>query len=363
MTSLSGANVAGNGGGSRRRDRSPARTIGSYAETEGGDSLSLLEAAEKDSIIGVDDVSNNTGGVPHDFIFDRALLNIKAQIELTQQLVDSISVSPPPSIAANQSTPMVRTSSRQQAVKEALRSSLVTLTNLISAQSVMSQDRERYYLNRIQREVQARKLWEENMLTVAEHQADMDKQLTEAARDNEKKRKALRQAKGVLAGLGGNGSLPNSPIVFGQSSAIMRSTGPGILDVAPSTAASFATAPTSLFSPGGSEIQQAHDAIVAAEADSDDEDGDNEEFFDAVEQNTIPNVKQYESIAYPEKERPGTPIKERKSFAITPSVPVSKGTVKEYLARKSLEPYSQVRNKLPIDDDKRPSTSCTHLCP
>jgi hypothetical protein len=313
------------------------------------ETLSIYEAAERESLIASDDQQNP--GVPHEAAYDLGVLNIKAQVELTQQLIDSI-VTPSSSVSAspNRGGALQRTPSGQQAVKEALQSSLATLAAQVSQQHIMSQDRERYLLGRIQREIEARKVWEENMLTVAEQQADMDRQLTEAAKDNEKKRKALRQARGVLAGL--SGSLPNSPAVNAPST---PSTGfPGISEVA---SPPLTTAPLGSAATRDSEIQQIHDAVVAAGADSDDDD-DDDEFFDAIEQNTIPNLRLHESIAHPEEHRPGTPSHSRRPSAmdIKAAAPVA-GSITDLLARPSLEPYAHVRSRLPIEDDKRPSVS------
>lgn len=313
------------------------------------ETLSIYEAAERESIIDSDE--NQSAGMPHEATFDLGVLNIKAQIDLTQQLIDSI-VTPPSSksVSPSRGSSLERTSSRQQAVKEALRSSLRTLALQVTQQNLMSQDRERYLLGRIQREIEARKVWEENMLTVAEQQADMDRQLTEAAKDNEKKRKALRQARGVLAGL--SGSLPTSPAEVSTPPA----TGfPGIANVA----SPVPTAPLSSAVTRESNIQEVHDAIVAAGADSDDED-DDDEFFDAIEQNAIPNLRLHDSIAHPEDHRPGTPAHSRQPSVINVNADATKpstGTIKDLLARPSLEPYLHVRHKLPIDDDKRPSVS------
>jgi hypothetical protein len=107
-----------------------------------------------------------------------------------------------------------------------------------------------------------------------------------------------------------------------------------------------------------SNYQDVQNAIAAADSDSD---GEDDEFFDAIEANTLPNLKLYDSIAHPE--RPGTPsTAEAKTMDFTPATVddtgKTAGTIKEALARKSLEPYAHVRNKLPIDDDKRPSVSC-----
>ncbi|WVQ84916.1 hypothetical protein IAT38_007079 [Cryptococcus sp. DSM 104549] len=338
-------------------------SIGTVASGEDGD---------KDSISGSDDEEQPQASdtIPHESAFELGVLNIKEQIELTQQLIDSIVVSPSPGSVSPGGSGATATSSRQSAVKDALRQSLATLATLMAHQNTMSQDRERFLTNRVQREVQARQLWEENMLTIATQQAEFEKQLNEAAKDNEKKRKALRQAKGVLAGLSGT-SLPASPA--GLESVPGQSISQGILDAAPASAADtvFTTPPRSagiptVASPGSisrlgprpsiPNIQEAHDAIVAAE--SDDEEDNDDEFFDAIEQGALPNLKLYDSIAHPEKERPGTPgAMERGSISLEVQRQPVKGTIKEYLGRKSLEPYLHVRNRLPIDDDKRPSVS------
>ena len=314
---------------------------------DGGETLSVYEAAEKDSI--AESIREQprppSYGLPHESNFDLGVLNIKAQIELTQQLIDSI-VTPPESPEKSGAVPLTRTNSRQQAVKEALRSSLKTLGQQVSIQSVMSQDREQYLLGRIQRELEARKVWEENMLAVAEQQAETDRQLNEAARDNEKKRRALRKARGVLAGLSaGDIGAPTSP---GFDSTAASSTFPGMEVGTPSTDGRPGRPMPRESMSNMHEITEAQEEVAAAAGD--DSDSDDEEFFDAIEQNNISNLELHDSIA-----RPGmaAPVED----AAKPAA--ASGSIKALLNRKSLEPYSHVRRKLPIDDDKRPSVSCT----
>ena len=318
---------------------------------EGAETLSLYEAAEKDSI--AESIREQprppSYGLPHEATFDLGVLNIKAQIELTQQLVDSI-VTPPGSPEKDGAVPMARTNSRQQAVKEALRSSLQTLATQVSSQSIMTQNREQYLLGRIQRELEARKVWEENMLAVAEQQAETDRQLNEAARDNEKKRKALRKARGVLAGLSaGDGSAPSSPAP--PESTATSSAFPGMeLASTPSIDGRMPRSPMPRESSSNmNQITEAHDEVAAAAGD--DSDDDDEEFFDAVEQNNMPNLQLHDSIARPGMSRPVEDT----------AKPAPVGTIKALLGRQSLEPYAHVRHKLPIDDDMRPSVSCTSL--
>ncbi|WVQ67040.1 uncharacterized protein L199_005233 [Kwoniella botswanensis] len=356
-TGLSGLSVpAPTAEGSRTRDMSSSRT--NLTEDDATEILSVFEGADNGSIIGSGDQHT---GIPHETAFDLGAQSIKAQLEMTIQLVDSI-VTPPASANASPvrggGADMARSSSRQQAVKNALRESLSGLSNMIAQQNIMTHDREKYLLNRIQREVEARHLWEENMLTVAQQQAEADRQLTEAAKDNEKKRKALKQAKEVLANLAGSDNLPSLPTSPGVPEIRTAVVDQNLLDQATKDIqkTSVPVKPPITPRPSIPNIQEAHNAILAAE--SDEEDDDDDEFFDAIETGTIPNLKLYESIAHPEKERPGTPnALERQSFSLEVQKQPQKGTIKEYLARKSLEPYLHVRNRLPIDDDKRPSVS------
>nr|XP_019044285.1 oxysterol-binding protein [Kwoniella bestiolae CBS 10118]OCF23215.1 oxysterol-binding protein [Kwoniella bestiolae CBS 10118] len=330
-TGLSGLSVPTPAEGSRTRDMSSSRT--NLTEDDATEILSVFEAPDNGSLTGSGDQHS---GVPHEAAFDLGAQSIKAQLEMTTQLVDSI-VTPPASTNASPvrgggGAEMARSTSRQQAVKNALRESLSSLSNSIAHQNIMTHDREKYLLNRIQREVEARHLWEENMLTVAQQQAEADRQLTEAAKDNEKKRKALKQAKEVLANLAGSDNLPSLPTSPGISEPRTAVIDQGLLDQATKDIHRTPVKPSLTPRPSIPNIQEAHNAILAAE--SDEEDDDDDEFFDAIETGTIPNLKLYEIQKAPQK-----------------------GTIKEYLARKSLEPYLHVRNRLPIDDDKRPSVS------
>lgn len=325
--------------------RRGSSTAGSVIGTDAGDAMSMLDAADKNSMMGAGDDQQLSAGVPYESEFDMALLNIKAQLDMAEQLVNSVDDTSTTAHAA-------AAQSGQQAIRDALQQSLQTLSVLVSQQNIMSKERERYYVGRIQREVEARKLWEENMLTVAQQQAETDAQLTEAARVNEKRRKALRQAKGVLAGLSaGTGvSLPGTPAFETPQKSAMD------FDSA------LKTPPSGTFSPGPDtsiaqmhDIQQAREAVEAADSESDDDD---DEFFDAIESNNITNLSMHESIANPDKDRAGTPRTDNMvEKQLTAPKPDSR-KISDLLARQSLQPYLRVRSKLPIDDDKRPSVSC-----
>ncbi|KAL1409960.1 hypothetical protein Q8F55_003959 [Vanrija albida] len=339
--------------GSQRRNLSPASKAGTLSED-------ALDNSDQDSI-------ETTLGdqIPHEEQYELGIHNLKAQLELTEQLVGSI-VTPPSTPDPNRLNPAY---TRQHQVKEALRESLATLSQLFSKQSVMAQEREKFYLQRIKREVEARKLWEENLMAVAQQQAETDRLLNEAAQDNAKKRQALRQARGVLAELSTAASVETSPI--NPTQPLVAEPASMGSDFSPATPASpprnrrrssFVASESLRRSINGlpssslrDSVANIHEAasLMAAVDDSDQEDDD--EFFDAIETGTIPNLRVYDSID--NAERPATPSRPADEKVNEHAAHHDDGTVVSYLARSSLEPYNHVRHRLPIDDDKRPSVS------
>ncbi|CAK9786023.1 hypothetical protein CC85DRAFT_308156 [Cutaneotrichosporon oleaginosum] len=375
---------------SRKRDTSP------------GGNTTASELDKDDSDKDTEDGTSGNEVVPHESEFELSMLNLTAQLELTQQLVDSVVVSP--DLPDRSSVHGSSSPSRQRQVKEALRQSIATVSQLVQRQYAMNQDRERFFQNRIKREVQTRKLWEENLLAVAEQQAETDRQLNEAAKDNEKKRRALRQARSVLAEL--SLSQPASPGMDGRDPEPILggalTSPPAPHDNSGEFAPSFALPPAqeaaavspnlrgslsrrsisnrasmslgrraSIGQYNRSSISRRQsislhdiDHVVAAIDDSEDDD---DEFFDAIETGTLPNLKTFDTISNPQGpgSRPATPIhsppatevKEAPLGQVLAVRQAKKGTVEAYLTRKSLEPYNHVRHRLPIDDDKRPSVS------
>jgi hypothetical protein len=323
-----------------------------------------------------DDREDSQGhSIPYESEFSLGMLDLDARLKLTQELVGSIVT--PPSSAKNSpdpSRPASSTTSRQQEVKDALRDSLVSITALVHKQHEMALEREKFFQTRIKREVQARKLWEDNLLAVAEQQAETDLQLKEAAKDNERKRRALRQARGVLAefSLSTPASPGGEPSVLAGNNVVETPERENSVDLgAPPTGVSGSQLSASLrntLTRGGhgsrrsfsltksksraSISAQEFSDVVAAIDDSEDDD---DEFFDAIETGTIPNLKMYDSIAHPE--RPSTPSAETPAANKDAHAQAKEGTIAQLLARESLEPYNHVRHRLPIDDDKRPSVS------
>jgi hypothetical protein len=370
--------IQGNGGGTLRGRHVSAQSQRSKRDQSPAGNDTASDAASSNGDGSSDERQNET--IPHESEFELSMLNLKAQLELTEQLIGSIVTPPSSSHGSPDPSRITPVLSRQQEVKEALRDSLSTITGLVQRQHEMTLDREQFFSSRIKREVQARKLWEDNLLAVAQQQAETDRQLTEAAKDNEKKRRALRQARGVLAEISLSTPASPQPEIAGQL------VSPPLAMDSPELGASADFGPT-----GGIPaplLQQSlrttvsrssvsgrgHNArrsislsksmsrssishldvndVVAAIDDSEDDD---DEFFDAIETGTIPNLKMYDSIA--NTGRPATPSLSA-GGAGSNSIVLREGTIEQYLSRKSLEPYAHVRHRLPIDDDKRPSVSC-----
>lgn len=309
-----------------------------------------------------DDDGPGDESLPHESDFELNMLNLKAQLELTDQLLDSI-VTPP-------STPDVTASaSRQSQVKQTLRESLNIVNNLVSNRHEMTLDREKYLLNRLKREVQARKLWEENLLAVAQQQAETDRQLTEAARDNEKKRRALKQARTALADLTSQPGSPQLGADMVETPLSEHGSGPLAEGVRSPTNVEFGVLPATVRSSKRASslsmrnsmsrqsrrslsIQELHDAVASANDSEDDDD----EFFDAIESGTLPNLRTYDSMVQ-DAARDSVDATPSSSQLVTQSGAAGGHTIADFLARPSLEPYNHVRHRLPIDDDKRPSVS------
>lgn len=363
-TGLSGISIPGSVVSSRsrghhqRRPHSPSGNSTASGDDNGSDGVSNDGSLRQQS------------EVPHESDFELGMMNLKAQLELTQQLVESIVTTP---ASPSQDPSLGGSSSRQRQVKEALRSSLSEVSRLAERQNSMSQDREHHFHKVIKREVQARRLWEENLMAVAEQQAKTDRDLAEAARDNEKKRRALRQARNVLAEI--TSSQPGSPRILGQDTPVSPEPTSNIdfapaLDLSPTAQRSSVRGSLrrqslslrrqslslnnrNLASRQSMSLQEVNDVVAAMDESEDDDD----EFFDAIETGSIPNLRTYDQIVRSD-ERPVTPlVAPAGGGQLVAQEQPQVGTIANFLSRQSLDPYNHVRHRLPIDDDKRPSVS------
>ena len=320
--------VGGEGGrrGSvRRRER--VQALDTFGDRDG-------------SILGDDETSygDDDGGAPRADDFELLATSAKTQIELTQQLLSSLT----------------STAGDQKDVKDALDGSLKTLGSIFEEYVDVVAQRERYFNRKFEKEIEIKRLWEQSMKDVAAQHAKVEAELERFGRDNVRKTKALHEVRANLTGSpvstpsvvheghnpidqlpeqGGLGSLPPPLQTLNSNARISRSrasTG----NLSPTRSRLRSATITHALNP--IELEQLVDSALAGEGDEDSED-DDEEFFEAIEAGVIP------------------------FSADLPAVPQAKPT-QAFMDALDLTPYKgyeNLRAKLPIDSDNRPVRSIT----
>lgn len=184
-------------------------------------------------------------------------------------------------------------------------------------------DREKWFKRRYEREVEAKKMWEENMRSVVSSQAELEQQLAETQRQATRRKKALKELKSsVIAGVA-SPTAEHPPPVPPIPSGSPRGEG-STAPAAPATASAVAV-------PGFQEID---DLIESSEDEEDD-------FYDAVESGTVP-VRIETPLQSPDhKDFP-------KDFEMTDE---------RMLEIESYQGYKTLRDRLPITSDDRPPVS------
>ncbi|KAL7414222.1 Oxysterol-binding protein-domain-containing protein [Mrakia frigida] len=384
---------------STQRLPSPSRSIEDDNQTLDGDD-DLNPIGNSKSIHHV-----HLPGLPHEDKYELLAHSTREHIDVTNQLLDALVVatpSPAPSIVnstSSSSAPLARTlsstSSRQQTVKDSIRHSLKVLSDLIVEYQGMSMDREKWLIARYQHEVDAKLLWEESMQDVARQQADMEKDLQEASMTNSRQRKELRAARlmspGGTALLEEGGEYPTSS----RRGSLLRGTVVGQGDVfggggagVPGSGESSTTQVTTPSAPSkglpsipppssssDTPLDPSHPSVTitlppppilshhvhtlsssrrsphvaGTPQEEEDEDEDDDEFFDAIEQGTLPlQIASFiEAGPSPDDgETPRAEVSERET-ALGSKLEMEE----EY------EPYSKLRKRLPISSDAKPPVS------
>lgn len=206
------------------------------------------------------------------------------------------------------------------------------------------QDREQWLKRRYEREVEAKRMWEENMRSLVSSQAELEQQLEETQRQASKRKRALRELhrsitaadpSGEMAGLAISSSANDLTKVPTPTTARPRlSTSDSNRTVSPKAGESVTNLPCSA-------ILSTIDMQTVNEAMSDSSDSD-DDFYDAVEAGIV-TVKVDEPIATADQERPWPA-----DFEKDPD---------KMLQMKSFEGYTELRDRLPITSDDRPPVS------
>ncbi|GAA6003099.1 hypothetical protein JCM10207_001988 [Rhodosporidiobolus poonsookiae] len=312
---------------------------------------------------------------PHADDFHLMAQSTKTQLELTQQLLDSLVISGRSSIyeadassirngeAGGRPSSIHSASGRQADVKEALKRSLASLEQLLDDYVDVVAQREKFFLRRYEKELDAKRMWEDSMKEVAAQHAAIEVELQKATRDNTRRKRALQEVRANM-GAASPGLSPRISLHAPDAERLdltqLREDGSQALPSplrSPSLAAvqGRSRAPTVSMSPtrartraatlaqplGAVELEQVVQSALANEEgqeSSDDETDD--EFFEAIESGALPldQVEQGPEDVEPKRTSPARELAD--SFDLTPY----KG-------------YEHLRSSLPITNDDRPSVS------
>ncbi|EPQ29271.1 uncharacterized protein PFL1_03026 [Pseudozyma flocculosa PF-1] len=292
--------------------------------------LSRFSTEERDDQDSTGDEDGaRSGAAPHEGEFQLVAESLRTQAELSQRLADSLlstlgTSSDRPTLddgatrsssSSRKASASIRNSraslssnlSSSDSIHSALTSALRSTNQLVLQYQQMVSDRESYMQKRYERELTVKHLWEENMRVLAQQHAEMEAALKEAAADNTRKRKALREVRETM------GSSPGS-----------------VITPAGAAARSIAEITEGELTASGSTYR-----------DSVDDDAD--EFFDAVETGQLPGLKIEEPLAV------------ERQHSLTEGWPehFDAGRVQE----DPIMPYLHLRSEMPIGKDDRPSVS------
>ncbi|GAA5910494.1 OSBP family protein [Sporobolomyces salmoneus] len=323
-----------------------------------------------ESVIGDDETfgGDDDDQVPHADDFHLLAQGNKTQIELAQQLLASLRAS---------STSSTSSSSPEE-VHDALKKSLATLDSMLDDYSDIVLQRERYFVKRYERELDAKRMWEESMREVAAQHAALEVELQKASRDNTRRKRALQEVRANLgsasprlsprmsmqdvaaahaadqrdsqtvtptnAQLPEDGSQPlPSPLASPTLINNRKRAGSRTPTISLSPVRTRTRAGTTATSRGPMELEQIVDSALHNEdGASSSEDEDDDEFFEAIETGAIPLEDEVadESGGGAEERRTEPAKRFMESHDVTPY----KG-------------YENLRTTLPITNDNRPSVS------
>ncbi|KAG9093089.1 hypothetical protein FS749_015118 [Ceratobasidium sp. UAMH 11750] len=258
--------------------------------------------------------------IPYVEQFPLQLHSLQMEIDLAKRLLDELVLPPnsPPRITE---------------VKSTLERSILTIQGSVDQYTTMSRERESWYANRVQEEADARRMWEENVVTLANQSEQVERELVRSVRINKGQRRVLKSL--LESGLNEDPGTPratidSAPPVEKPAPADSSTTTlpPPVLERpdAPSRAP-----PDVARLPGRSPLVEKLTALGDDEILGEDE-SDTDEFFDAIESGIISNVP---SAIRPQPDTPLPPSLDTELY----------------------RGYKTLRDRLPIGSDNRPPVS------
>ena len=215
-----------------------------------------------------------------------------------------------------------------------------SLHGLILDLSKISRDRDAYWQYRLDREADARRMWEESMARVAEEHENMQKSIDESEEKRKRTKRALKEA---LEGQSVPGSRPETEVVSNQER-VQFAEAFGKVPVDRERRASTFGRRKSIIVRDGARRK----SVIAQFTDlSDSDSGDDDEFFDAVDAGEV------EIVAAPIMSPPVTA-----TTVVDPFEAENERMSKQHEIKPSYAGYEDgVRKRLKMDADNRPKIS------
>ncbi|KAG8735588.1 hypothetical protein FRC10_010363 [Ceratobasidium sp. 414] len=259
--------------------------------------------------------------IPHAEQFPLQLHTLQMEIDLAKQLLDEL-VLPP-------SSPP-----RLTEVKSTLQRSILTIQSSVDQYTTMAQERESWYANRVQEEADARRMWEENVVTLANQSEQVERELVRSVMINKGQRRVLKNL--LESGLNEDPATPRAtidsapPVEQPARTDSSTTTSPPPVLERPNAPAQI-TLPDTTRPPTRSPLADKLTALGDDEILGGDE-SDADEFFDAIESGIISNVP---SAIRPQPDTPLPPSLDTELY----------------------RGYKTLRDRLPIGSDNRPPVS------
>ena len=318
-------------------------TIGDFPHRHGSHGDDEDEDSDDDDIS--EDILSESSP-PHDnsYILQGNALN--AQVDLNTQLLgeylNAINGGVPQSSGRSQSSfnSNAQSSSAAQ-TQSALLEALNATRQMVNEFIKMSNEREEWFKRKLEKEKERGQVWEESLQMVVREGDILEKELKkrvrgEKERDSRVSRERSSSRLRTAASIRPMSAVPSSVQSISPLDGIppKMSTPARVISplvTSPAEAAIF-TPPRLMIS--SADIVNDEDTAVDEAVDTDDED----EFFDAIESNNLPNLVVTSVLTSP-------------SSILEKSLPVGLVDIQQY------ECYTNLRTKLPISEDKRPPTS------
>ena len=310
--------------------------VGASPNRRGSGYLGVGEPDANDASSG--NASSEQGGdehPPHEDVFDLQGNSAAAQLELTAQLLANMASASPGAARAAE-------------LQSALRESLSSVQGMVNEYVLMAKERDEWWRARVARERERQTVWEESLASVVKEGEELERELRTQAR------RRSRLEPGAATADEAGGTVKRRPSVM-----LTLSPPPLEEDVrTPTEEAPTAVPPTVTVArrqaSGGSIIARPVPAPLSppvsvagraslgglagpesAGLDADGDTDEEDEFFDAIESNALPNLVINESLAIGHVE----------------------GELPSIVERAAYVGYENLRQTLGLNDDQRPPTS------